>query len=123
VIRGGMSLRLEPRFALTFLDPADSPLILDVAIDTAFAGFIALPPDIITHLALPFLNNFPVVLANGTVVIQPNYEARIEWQGRVRTVRVIEMETEPLVGINFLWGQRITIDVVAGGPVTIEPIP
>lgn len=123
MIRGGVSARLEPRIALTFLDSADSPLVLDVEIDTAFAGFIALPTDVIALLGLPFFSNFQVALADGSQSYYPCFLARVEWQGSVRTVRAYEMRTNPLVGINFLWGHRLTIDVVVGGDVTIEPLP
>ena len=123
MIRGAVGPRLEPTFCLTFLDPADNPLPLDVEIDTGFAGLIALPSDIIARLALPFVATLPVELADGTHVMRPYYQARVEWQQAIRTVRAIEMGSEPLVGINFLWSQRVLIDVVVGGDVTITPIP
>jgi predicted aspartyl protease len=123
MIRGAVGVHLEARFSLTFLDAADNPLLLDVEIDTGFGGLIALPPDVIAHLALPFIANYDVELADGSKITRPNYEARVEWQGTVRTVRAIEMGTVPLVGINFFWGHRITIDVRIGGDVTITPIP
>ena len=63
------------------------------------------------------------MLADGSTITQEYYEARVEWQGNIRTVRAVEMGTEPLVGINFLWGHRVTVDVVVGGDVTIEPLP
>ena len=78
MIRGAVGAHLEPRFSLTFLDPADNPLLLDVEIDTGFAGLIALPQDVITHLALPRVGIFPVELADGTHVYRPSYQARVE---------------------------------------------
>lgn len=123
MIRGGVSPRLEPRISLTFLDAADNPFVLDVEIDTAFAGFVALPPDIITVLGPLYVGDYPVQLADGTLANHPCYFVRVEWQGAVRTVRAYEMGTNPLVGINFLWGHRLSIDVVVGGAVTVEPLP
>lgn len=122
MIRGAVGPRLDPRIALTFLDAADSPLVLDVEIDTAFGGFIALPPDVIAVLSPVYLGPLPVALADGSQAQFPCYLARVEWQGSVRTVRAYEMGTNPLVGINFLWGHRLTIDVVVGGIVTVEPL-
>jgi len=121
--RGAVSPRLEPRISLTFFDAADSPLLLDVEIDTAFAGFISLPPDLVVLLGLLHIGKFPVELADGSQIQYSCYFARVEWQGNVRTVRAYEMGTNPLVGINFLWGHRLTIDVVVGGDVTVEPLP
>lgn len=123
MIRGGVNPRLEPQFTITLLDPADNPFPLVVVLDTGFAGLLALPPAVTTHLALPVLGNMPIELADGSTVYRPWYEAGVEWQGGVRTVRAVEMATIPLVGINFLWGHRVTIDVVVGGDVTIQPIP
>ena len=123
MIRGAVGSRLEARITLTLLDAADSPMSLGVVIDTAFSGFLALPSAVIAHLALPSLGRHDVVLADGSTITQEYYEARVEWQGSIRTVRAVEMGTEPLVGINFLWGHRLTIDVVVGGDVTIESLP
>jgi clan AA aspartic protease len=123
VIRGGVGPRLEPRFTLVFLDAVDAPLSLDVSIDSGFAGLIALPTAVIIHLGLPFLFDAPVELAGGSRVSRPCYEARVQWGGQIRTVRALELGDEPLIGINFLWGHRLTIDVVVGGDVTVEPLP
>ncbi|HEX3151361.1 MAG TPA: hypothetical protein VHR66_25000 [Gemmataceae bacterium] len=123
MIRGGVSAQLEPRIALEFLDAVDNALLLDVEIDTAFAGFIALPSDVIAHLNLPFLNDTLVELADGSKFNRPCYLARVNWNGNVRTVRALEMGTNPLIGINFFWGHRLTIDVLVGGDVTVEPLP
>jgi predicted aspartyl protease len=123
MIQGGVSPRLEPKVALTFLDLVDAPLTLDLTIDTGFAGFLALTADVITHLALPLIGEFPVELADGTESFRPCYEARVQWQNSVRTVRAFDLGPDLLVGINFFWGQRIAIDVIVGGAVTIGPIP
>jgi predicted aspartyl protease len=123
MIRGAVGPSLESRITLTLLDAADSPVTLGLVIDSAFSGFLALPTAVVTHLVLPSLGRHDVVLADGSTITRNNYEARVEWQGTIRTVRAVEMGTEPLVGINFLWGHRLTIDVVVGGDVTIEPLP
>lgn len=123
MIRGAVSATLEPKIALSFLDPAVNPLLLDVEIDTAFAGFLVLPTIIITQLSLPSLGHFDVELADGTFAFCGYFEVRVEWMGAVRVVLVIEMGTSPLVGVNFFWGHRLTIDVIVGGDVNIEPLP
>jgi predicted aspartyl protease len=123
MIQGTVGACLEARITLNLLDAMDSAVALSVTIDTAFSGFLALPPSVIAHLGLPSLGVHPVILVDGSTIARTNYEARVEWKETVRTVRVIEMDGDPLVGINFLWGQRLTIDIIVGGPVTIEPIP
>jgi predicted aspartyl protease len=121
--RGAVGTRLDPRIRLEFLDMADVVYSSDVEIDTAFAGFVSLPTDLITLLGLQFAAEYSVELADGTIVNKNCYFARVNWQGIVRTVRAYEMGTNPLVGINFLWGHRLTIDVKVGGDVIVEPLP
>jgi len=122
-MRGGVGPNLEARFTAALLDDADAPLAIDLAIDTGFAGFLALPPAVITQLNLPSLGDIDVELADGTISPRPCYLARIEWLGTIRMVRAFELGNQALVGINFLWHHRLTIDVVVGRDVTIEPLP
>ena len=51
------------------------------------------------------------------------YDASIEWDGQVRPILVLEADDVPLIGMALLYGSRLTIDVVDGGAVTIEPLP
>jgi len=119
VIRGAVGRRLEPRFTAVLLDAADSPL----AIDTGFAGFLALLKAVIEQLSLPLLANMELELADGSVVEKPCYEARLTWGGHVRTVRAFELARDALVEILFLWGHRLIINIKVGGDVTVEPLP
>ena len=120
---GSIGPSLEARLTLSLLDFLGSPVALSFIIDTAFSGFLALPPSVIAHLSLPRIGDHQVVLADGSTITRTYYEARVEWAGRIRTCRAVELDGDPLIGINFFWGQRITMDIVVGGPVTIEPIP
>jgi clan AA aspartic protease len=106
-----------------FLDAADSPLAIDLSIDTGFAGFLALPRALIVQLNLPLLAEIDLELADGSLIARPCYEARVIWQGQVRAVRAFDLGREAIVGINFLWGHRLTIDIKVGGDVTVDPLP
>lgn len=53
--------------------------------------------------------------------MQSIYAASVLWLGEQRSVRVFEMGDKPLVGMRMLAGSRVTMDVIDGGPVTIEP--
>ena len=37
-------------------------------------------------------------------------------------VPIMGMGDKPLIGMRLLTGSRVTLDVVEGGPVTIEPL-
>jgi hypothetical protein len=55
-------------------------------------------------------------------VVTPNREARVRLTifssgGQQRQI------DRPLIGMSLLYGSRVTLDVVDGGPVTIEPVP
>jgi len=93
---------LEPKISVTLLDVTDNPIVLDVTIDTAFTGFLALPTFIITQLCLPSVSKVPIELADGSTVDRMYYDARIEWRGVVRSVRAVEMETTPVIGTQLL---------------------
>jgi clan AA aspartic protease len=123
MVRGGVNARLEPVLSLTLLDPADSPLLIDAAIDTGFSGYLALPPLVIVQLALPRLGPGTLTMADASSIPCTYYEARVEWEGAIRTVQAIELNGDPLIGIRLLLGHRLTIDAVLGGDVTIEPLP
>lgn len=123
MIRGAMNAAFEPALSLVLLDPADSPLLIDAAIDTGFSGFLALPPALVVQLALPQSQFGRLVMADGSSVRCVYYEARVEWDGAIRTVQAAELPGTPLVGMQFLRNHRVTFDAVRGGDVTVEPIP
>jgi hypothetical protein len=50
-------------------------------------------------------------------------EAVVSWDGQDRNVMVLEANGGPLLGMSLLYGSRVTLDVVDGGPVTIQTLP
>jgi len=123
MIIGRVSATLEPKISLMILDSTDSPLLLDVLIDTGFTGFLALRSDLVEHLGLQRIAKVPVELADGSEVSLHYHFVRIEWRGVVRTVRAIEMDTDPVIGTQLLWGNQLTIDMIVDGVVTVTPLP
>ena len=46
------------------------------------------------------------------------------WQGEERIVQVLSTDDgKALVGMSLLYGNRLTLEVVPDGKVTIEPLP
>ena len=68
------------------------------------------------------LDLYEPTLANRETAHYMVYEDRIEWHGRHRRVTADEAGSDPLLGMNLLWRNRITIDVYANGPVTIKEL-
>ena len=53
-----------------------------------------------------------------------SYRETIIWDGQPRPVRIIETDNdEPLLGMEFLHGSRVTIEVREGGAVTVDNLP
>ena len=93
-----------------------------MVMDTGFTGQVSLPERYVTRLGLVMDRSSQGHLANGEFIDIPSGDAVVIWQGAPRSVQFLQTGTEPLLGMEFLWNNRITIDAVANGPVTITPI-
>lgn len=63
------------------------------------------------------------MLADGSSRRVQSYAAEVRWGGVWRPVAAPAVGAEALVGMALLHGHRLEVDVVAGGPVGIRPIP
>ena len=95
---------------------------IEAILDTGFEGDLTLPADVVHRLGLPLFDEFILNLADGSSARVLGYEGQVILHGRRRNVLVLESGGEALVGMNLLWRNRITIDVHANGPVTIEEL-
>ena len=93
---------------------------LDFIVDTGFSGELALPHDVIRRLALPYVEQETVTLADEREIQTGIYRGIALWHGRHREVRVIEMDGIPLLGMYLLQGSTLTISSRLGGNVLIE---
>ncbi|MBC8134342.1 MAG: hypothetical protein H8F28_00465 [Fibrella sp.] len=101
--------------------PADGEsLAVEFVLDTGFNGDLALPQRVVQRLCATMQPAQLHRMANGDVFTTPTYLLDIPWLGRTRTVEVIALEGNPLLGTGLLLGTQITIDAVAGGEVIIE---
>ena len=83
---------------------ASAPLMrLSAVVDTGFEGFLALPPEIIRALELPYKGNRDIVLADGTQRTIPIYDGAVLWNDQIIDGTVFEMPGEPLAGMGLLW--------------------
>ena len=51
------------------------------------------------------------------------YRCTVLWYGQLRSIQVVEANSEPLLGMELLLGSRVTLDVRDGGPVIINALP
>ncbi len=96
---------------------------VEAVIDTGFNGYLTLPSDLINSLKLQLAGNRRATLGDGNVVVLDVYLAKVLWHGQKQDVLVLQTDGGPLVGMSLLHGSRVTLDVVDGGDVTIDPLP
>lgn len=114
---------LQAWVAVEILDQSNLPHTAEVLLDTGFDGHLKLLATTIQELELVRSGYRYGELADGSMVRFMSYNSEVLWDGQPRLVTVIEADTEPLLGMELLQGNRVTLDVREGGPVTIEPLP
>ena len=87
---------------------AAAPLMpLSAVVDTGFEGFLALPPEMIRALELPYKGTRRVVLADGTRRRIPIYGSAVLWNDQTLVGNVYEMPGTPLAGMRLLWNAAL----------------
>jgi clan AA aspartic protease len=123
VITGVITADREATLRLSAFGPSGQEQEIEATIDTGFNGFLTLPASSVATLGLPYHSQTVATLGDGSHVLLRLYEASVDWEGRARDVLVLEADGGPLVGMDLLYGSRMTLDIVDGGLVTIEPLP
>ena len=112
----------KPVMPLTALDGSGRRHTIRVIIDTGFTGELVLPESYIRRLGLTLGDYREVRPATGEFIRIPSGEVTVIWQGQRRSVQVLQLDSEPLLGMEFLWRHRIIIDAIANGAVTVTPL-
>ncbi len=112
----------KPLVSLHFLDVNENPHLIPMVLDTGFTGQVLLPERYVERLGLTLDRSMQGHLANGEFVCIPSGDTTVIWQGNRRNVPFLQLGTESLLGMDFLWNHRITIDAVADGAVSITPL-
>ncbi len=97
--------------------------VLDAVIDTGFNGQLALPAETVRDLGLTLDRFRRVTPAIGVSRVVASGNVHLNWDGEPKNVRAIEAGAEPLIGMALLWGNRIMIDAIEDGAVSIAAIP
>jgi clan AA aspartic protease len=93
---------------------------VDAIIDTGYTASLTLPPAVVAALGLRWQSMDRFTLADGNECIFDVYVARVDWDGRVRTILVEEADAEPLVGMRLMRGHELRMQVRSRGKVTIK---
>lgn len=118
IVRGRESL-----IRLTVLGPRGRQHTIEAVIDTGYTGGLTLPPLIISTLGLRWRTFGRATLADGSMSYFDVYQAKVEWDGRVRSVLVDEFDATPLVGMALLRGYELRMQVRPRGKVTLKRLP
>ena len=113
---------LQAWLTVEIVTPSGQPHPIEVALDTGFNGQIALPAITIQRLELSEESSRLAITATGDRVRLTTYYSTMMWYGEPRIIEVVEADSEPLLGMELLLGNRVTLDVLEGGPVTIYPL-
>ena len=114
---------LQPWLAVELLAIGGQYLSVEAVLDTGFNGGLALPTWVIRQLDLISASNRYTHLAVGGEVELSTWRGTIFWNGRPRFVEIVETDSEPLLGMELLLGNRIAIEVREGGAVVVAPLP
>jgi clan AA aspartic protease len=122
MITGRVNAELEAIVPVRVGAPKGPAIEVEAAIDTGFNGFLALPPDVISRLELPFSGPTRATLGDGTLVHLSVYEAEAAVAGQPLRVEVLETRGGILVGTSLLRGSELNVQLVEGGAVQIRLI-
>ncbi len=113
----------EPLIRLTIRGFRGLRQEIEAVVDSGYTGWLTLPPAVIAALNLRWRTFGRGMLADGSVSLFDVYQAKIVWDGRVRSVFVDEFDATPLVGMALLRGFEFKMLVQARGKVTIKRLP
>ena len=120
MISGRVSAGLDPLVNIELGNGKGSFQSLQVVVDTGFSGELALPSELIQSLGLDYIDDVSVALADRQERPVRAYDGVVFWQGRSRDVMVLDMGSEPLLGMALLLGSRLTVSCRPNGAVVIE---
>ena len=123
MIRGEINERLELMVSVEIADGDGQYHPVEALLDTGFTQDLTLRPDAVARLGLKRVDRVPITLADGQEIRMPVYQGYVKWFGQHRRVEVIAMDEQPLLGMNFLAGSKVTFHTQTGGELLIEEIP
>jgi clan AA aspartic protease len=96
---------------------------VEAVIDTGYTASLTLPSAVVAALGLRWRSTERFTLADGSECLFDVYVAKVEWDGKTRTILVDEVDAEALVGMRLLRGHELRMQVRARGKVSIKRLP
>ena len=101
-------------------DRQDRLYRIEAMVDTGFDGFLALPTHLVQRLGLVWINRMPMQVATSEWAEFDIYEAMVWWFDARLPIRVLQTQSEILVGTRLLWESQLTVQFWQGGSVTVQ---
>lgn len=96
---------------------------VEAVIDTGYTASLTLPPTVVAALGLRWRSTDRFTLADGSECLFDVYVAKVEWDGKMRTILVDEADADPLVGMRLLRGHELKMQIRVRGKVNIKRLP
>ncbi len=97
------------------------PARVEAMVDSGFAGYLSLKPDVVDALKLRRTRSEKAYLADGRSTTCDMYRVQVDWQGHLRTVEVASLDGHPLIGMGLLQGSELRMMVADAGVIEITP--
>ena len=110
----------HPRISLDLAGADGDPVGVEFIVDTGFEGELKLPEDLVRRLDADEAASQVRQLADGSYVRCPVYRATVYWDEEPRSVLVLALPGNPLVGTQILNGCHLDAELEEGGEVVIE---
>lgn len=123
MIAGTVNSDLQAMLRLSLVGPNGRQRDVEAVVDTGFNGFLTVPRTMVASLGLPRLGWGRAILADGTEDLFELYAVTVIWQGEARVVEADAAETDVLLGMGLLEGCDLSLRVMDGGLVTVQPVP
>jgi predicted aspartyl protease len=123
-MKGTVNAALEIMIPVELEDASGQRHIIPMHLDTAYNGFVTLPPPQIAALRLPWEERIVSAIADGSSYVIDVYSATLIWNGQPYYAKVDAIDHPvPLIGTALLERHRLNIEMIPGGTVTIDPLP
>lgn len=96
--------------------------VVPTVVDTGFTSDLTLPPSAMRDMNFLQLTTTRVTLADGSTVEAPVFEGLVKWFGQEKVIRVLQTDSEALLGMGLMQDCRLTMDIVPDGKFTINPL-
>lgn len=122
MIRGVVTPTLDATIPLSLIDASGGVRDVVAVIDTAFDGFLTLPPDLLARLAAVPVGPVDATLGDGSEARFAMYRVTVVWNGRRRGVFAPAIDGTPLVGTGLLRRHELRVRYIDGGAVTVSAL-